>query len=86
MSGGRMNWRRVADRRRMRRQGVEDIQGGTSIRIPQQRPHIIAMPRTKAEFCREAARAFMAANKEFLQSRDRSRRRRARHHMKDERK
>jgi hypothetical protein len=62
MSGGRMNWRRVADHRRMHRQGVEDIQGGTplSIRIPQQRPHIIATPRTKADLRREAAAAFMA--------------------------
>jgi hypothetical protein len=57
-----MNWRGVADRRRMRRQGVEDIQGGTplSIRIPQQRPHIIATPRIKAELHREAAKAFVA--------------------------
>ena len=63
MSGrGRMNWRRVAADRRMRRQGVQDIQGGTplSIRIPQQRPHIIATPQTKAALRREAAKAFMA--------------------------
>jgi hypothetical protein len=57
MSG--MNWSRANSRERMRRQGVEDIQGGTHIRIPQQRPHIIAQPRTKAELRREAAKAFM---------------------------
>jgi hypothetical protein len=59
---GRLNWSRVSSLKRMRRQGVEDIQGGTplSIRIPQQRPQIIATPRTKAELRREAAKAFMA--------------------------
>jgi hypothetical protein len=55
MSGGRMNWRRMEQQPRMRRQGVEDIQGGTplSIRIPQQRPHIIATPRRAHDFRRD---------------------------------
>ena len=58
---GRFNWSRVNSRARMRRQGVEDIQGGTplSIRIPQ-RPRIIATPPNKPELRREAAKAFMA--------------------------
>jgi len=63
----RMNWSRANSRARMRRQGVEDVQGGTPLsiripqyRIPQQRPHIIATPRTKTELRREAAKAFMA--------------------------
>jgi hypothetical protein len=48
----------------MRRQGVEDVNGGTplSIRIPQQRPQrprIIATPPNKTELRREAAKAFM---------------------------
>ena len=46
----------------MRRQGVEDVNGETplSIRIPQQRPHIIAKPPNKTELRRDAAKAFMA--------------------------
>jgi hypothetical protein len=60
MSGGRMNWSRVNSRARMRRQGVEDVQGGTHIWIPQQRPRIIAIPPNKTELRREAAKAFMA--------------------------
>jgi hypothetical protein len=59
MKGG-LNWSRANSRARMRRQGIEDIQGGTHIRIPQQRPRIIAPPRTKTELRREAAKAFMA--------------------------
>jgi hypothetical protein len=57
----RINWSRVSSLKRMRRQGVEDIQGGTpiSIRILQPRPHVIATPRTKAELRREAAKAFL---------------------------
>jgi len=59
---GRFNWSRVNSRARMRRQGVEDVNGETplSIRIPQQRPHIIAKPPNKTELRRDAAKAFMA--------------------------
>jgi len=28
---GRINWRRLGDRDRMRRQGVEDVKGGTPV-------------------------------------------------------
>ena len=57
-----MNWSRVNSRARMRRQGVEDVKGGTplSIRILQPRPHVIATPPNKTELRREAAKAFMA--------------------------
>jgi hypothetical protein len=57
---GRRNWSRVNRLALMRRRGVEDVNGGTHIRIPQQRPRITAQPRTKAELRREAATAFMA--------------------------
>jgi hypothetical protein len=62
MKGG-LNWSREKSRARMRRQGAEDIKGGTPllpIRVLQQRPHFVAPPRTKAELRREAAKAFMA--------------------------
>ena len=55
---GRINWRRLGDRDRMRRQGVEDVKGGTSVitePAKQQRRKL-----SKAELREQAAAAFLA--------------------------
>jgi len=55
---GRVNWSRIASRDRMRRQGVEDVKGGTPIiTAPAKKP-----PRklSKAELREQAAAAFLA--------------------------
>jgi hypothetical protein len=55
---GRINWRRLGDRDRMRRQGVEDVKGGTPVIIePAKTPR---RKLSKAELREEAAAAFLA--------------------------
>jgi hypothetical protein len=55
---GRINWRRLGDRDRMRRQGVEDVKGGTSVIIePAKKPR---RKLSKAELREQAAAAFLA--------------------------
>jgi hypothetical protein len=56
---GRMNWSRIATRNRMRRQGVEDVKGGTSIVAPL----VNKQPRrklSKGELRQQTAAAFLA--------------------------
>jgi hypothetical protein len=55
---GRINWQRLGDRDRMRRQGVEDVKGGTPVITEPAK-----MPRrklSKAELREQAAAAFLA--------------------------
>jgi len=55
---GRINWRRLGDRDRMRRQGVEDVKGGTPVVIePAKQPR---RKLSKAELREQAAAAFLA--------------------------
>jgi hypothetical protein len=56
---GRKNWSRIQQRRLMRRQGVEDVRGGTLIVAPP----VNKQPRrklSKAELREQAAAAFVA--------------------------
>ena len=54
---GRVNWSRIANRNRMRRQGVEDVKGGTPITTaPAKKPRRLS----KAELREQAAAAFLA--------------------------
>ena len=54
---GRINWRRLGNRDRMRRQGVEDVKGKMPVLEPAKTP-----PRklSKAELREQAAAAFLA--------------------------
>ena len=55
---GRINWRRLGDRDRMRRRGVEDVKGGTSVIVePAKQPR---RRLSKAELREQAAAAFLA--------------------------
>ena len=66
--GSRVNWSRIASRNRMRRQGVEDVKGGTPIAAPP----VNKKPRrrlTKAEL-REQAEAAVVAWREGQISKD----------------
>ena len=56
---GRVNWSRISSRNRMRRQGVEDIQGKTPL-VLDQRPKQPRRKVTKAELREQAAAAFLA--------------------------
>ena len=56
---GRTNWKRIEQRRLMRRRGVEDVKGGTPIVAPL----VNKQPRrrlSKAELREQAAAAFLA--------------------------
>ena len=59
--GSRMNWSRIATRNRMRRQGVEDVKGGTPIVAPLV---VNKQPRrrklSKGELREQTAAAFLA--------------------------
>jgi hypothetical protein len=58
---GRMNWCRISERDRMRKRGVEDINGATALHVPrfeQPRPKY-RLPPTKAELRKQAAAAFL---------------------------
>jgi hypothetical protein len=57
--GRRVNWSRISSRKRMHRQGVEDIKGETRIVIarPPKRPR---RKLSKAELREQAAAAFLA--------------------------
>ena len=57
---GRMNWSRIATRDRMRRQGVEDVKGGTPIVAPLVRKQPPRRKLSKAELRDQAAAAFIA--------------------------
>jgi len=56
--GRGVNWSRVKDRNRMRRQGVEDIKGATPVAVqPAKQPR---RKLSKAELREQAAAAFLA--------------------------
>jgi hypothetical protein len=59
--GGRMNWRHISERDRMRRHGVESIDGGTVFHLPRfEKPSPkYRRPPTKAELRKQAAAAFL---------------------------
>ena len=55
---GRVNWSRIKQRSLMRRQGVEDIRGATSVAVPP--PKQPRRKLSKAELREQAAAAFLA--------------------------
>ena len=55
---GRVNWSQIANRKRMRRQGVEDIKGATP--VASQPPKQPRRKVSKAELREQAAAAFLA--------------------------
>ena len=55
---GRVNWTRIANRNRMRRQGVEDVKGTTP--VASQPPKQPRRKVSKAELREQAAAAFLA--------------------------
>jgi hypothetical protein len=55
---GRINWRRLGDRDRMRRRGVEDVKGGTSVITEPAKTSRRKL--SKAELREQAAAAFLA--------------------------
>src|SRR6516165_8206659 len=58
LMSGRVNWSRLASRKRMRRQGVEDVKGATPIEVqPLKKPR---RKLSKAELREQAAAAFLA--------------------------
>ena len=57
--GSRLNWRRVADRRRMRRRGVEDVEGAVPFMAPLIKKPSYRQPPSKTEQRKQAASAFM---------------------------
>jgi hypothetical protein len=59
MSRG-INWRAVADQRRMRRQGVEDVKAAPPFMAPLLKKPTNRRPPTKAEERKQAAAAFAA--------------------------
>jgi hypothetical protein len=55
---GRTNWSRVASRKRMRRQGVEDVKGATPVVVePSKKPR---RKLSKTELREQAEAAFLA--------------------------
>jgi len=55
---GRVNWSRIANRKRMRRQGVEDVKGATPIEVqPLKKPR---RKLSKAELREQAEAALLA--------------------------
>src|SRR6516162_2558052 len=54
----RANWSRIATRKRIRRQGVEDVKGATPIAVPP--PKQPRRKLSKAELREQAAAAFLA--------------------------
>jgi hypothetical protein len=60
MSGHRMNWRRLTDRRRMRRQSTEDVKSAAPFMAPLLNKPAYRRPPTKTEQRRQAAAAFIA--------------------------
>jgi hypothetical protein len=56
---GRVNWTRISNRNRMRRQGVEDIRGKTAF-VLDQPPKQRRLKLSKAELREQAAAAFLA--------------------------
>jgi hypothetical protein len=54
---GRVNWSRVSNRERMRRQGVEDVEGKMPLVVRAQQPR---RKLSKAELREQAAAAFLA--------------------------
>ena len=57
---GRMNWSRIATRDRMRRQGVEDVKGGTPIVAPLVNKQPRRRKLSKSEVRQQTAVAFLA--------------------------
>ena len=55
---GRINWKRIGSRDRMRRQGVEDVKGATP--VASQPPKQPRRKLSKAELREQAAAAFLA--------------------------
>jgi len=56
---GRVNWTQISSRKRMRRQGVEDIKGKTPL-VLDQLPKQPRRKLSKAELREQAAAAFLA--------------------------
>ena len=56
---GRVNWSRISNRNRMRRQGVEDIKGKTPL-VLDQPPKQRRRKLSKAELREQATAAFLA--------------------------
>jgi hypothetical protein len=56
-----MNWRRASEGDRMRRHGIEAVNGGTAFRVPQfEHPRLkYRRPLTKTELPKQAAAAFL---------------------------
>jgi hypothetical protein len=54
---GRVNWSQISSRKRMRRQGVEDVQGKTPLG---DQPPKVRRKLSKAELREQAAAAFLA--------------------------
>lgn len=56
-----MNWRRISERDRMRRRGVESIDGATAFHVPRFEPPNpkYRRPLTKAELRKQAAVALL---------------------------
>ena len=61
LTGG-VNWSRISNRDRMRREGVEDVKGKTPI-VVEQRPKQPRRKLSKAELREQAAAAFLAWRK-----------------------
>jgi hypothetical protein len=57
--GSRMDWRRVAERRRTQRQGVEDVKGAAPFMASLIKESAFYQPTGKAELRKQAANAFM---------------------------
>src|SRR6516162_7281815 len=57
---GRMNWSRIATRDRMRRQGVEDVKGGTPIVAPLVNKQPRRRKLSEGELRQQTAAAFLA--------------------------
>ena len=52
-----LNWKRIGNRSRMRRQGIEDVTGKTPVHEPSEKPRRKV---SKAELREQAAAAFLA--------------------------
>jgi hypothetical protein len=61
-----MNWRRVADRRRMRRQGIEDVKGAAPFMAPLLKRPAFRLPTAKDKHGKQAANAFMTWRKKHM--------------------
>jgi hypothetical protein len=60
VAGGRVKWSRVSNRERMRKQGVEDRRGTTSLAAPAAK---VRRKLSKAELREQAEAAFLAWRK-----------------------